>query len=31
MDITPDQVEWVTDLLVLISILFLIKSFWDET
>jgi len=31
MELTPDQVEWVSSLLVFILILFLLKLFWDET
>jgi hypothetical protein len=31
MELTPENTKWVIDLLVLISILFLLKLFWDET
>jgi len=31
MELTPDQLKWVMDLLILMLILFLLKLFWDET
>jgi len=31
MEVTPTQGEWVTNLMVILALLVLMKIFWDET